>query len=259
MSIEGSGLNVFFGPNGAGGGLDPGPWQSPAWTFSCWLKTPTWTYDGSDASIDGTAGIQINAESRSILLEWGTLVDSGLVVEGHGWIENDDGGIVSFDWHPDTWYELRWYYNFETGDSWVKAWVVGFTEPDWLVTDSTYGGLGGDVQPKWFRIRSLSTLFTPWNSGNPELVRFENFAFTTCEVAPPAAGEETPVSGEIIEDQTITSSTVTLGSPFVPGSTTLWVDGTLETDYTEDPTAGQITIGFAITTTLHVKVRYTVA
>ena len=202
----GAAPNVYFGPNGASGGTDLGPWQGEAWTFSCRFKTTSWIYNGST----GYVAYQIATDQRFIILGTGTNFGFS---NPHGFIQTDDsGGRQDFDWQPDTYYRMKWYYNLATGDCWLKVWIDGNTEPDWLITRSTYGGGGGDRQPKNFALRGY--LKDP--SGTVTNV-WDDFAFAVCDsgTPPPAGGGVSSGSATV---ETLTPLDGPSGGVFPAGS-----------------------------------------
>jgi len=161
--------NIFFGPNGDTNGTDVGPWQEDLWTFKMRFKTGDWNYGGND----GYATIQVGTNARYVNLITGSNV--GFSFE-HGSIETDDSAEYDFDWHPNTWYLVKWRYDFLTGDSWLKVWEEGDTEPDWLITESSYGGAGGDDPSKWMRVRG-DLKGAHWDSTTPYNMYFDDFYF----------------------------------------------------------------------------------
>lgn len=141
---------VFFGPNGASGGIDIGPWSEPQWTFQMVFKTGDWPYGGGGPR-DGYASFEVGTNAQSVILQTGVSIGFS---QPHGAIVGS-GSPVDFDWHPNQWYSVKLLYDAATGRQALKVWETFFeSEPaGWLIDDS----IGpGDDPVESFHIEGLS-------------------------------------------------------------------------------------------------------
>ena len=234
--------DVFFGPSAGNTSnpVDPGPWNKDQFVFKCKFKTPNYTYGGLGGS-DGYYIFRLGTHGRHIFIAPGS--DSPFS-DPNGFIENDDGGHASFDFHPETWYYIKWYYNYLNGDSWLKVWDVDDPEPDWIVTNSTYsGGPSGDDRARWFEVDVWNLPFGI--SSNPATVYWDDFQFGVCEASSAGSGGASGGGGRTDQTGNGTSTVFLTSNAYEPGSTRVFVGGYLQRpgfEYTEsDPTIGEIT------------------
>jgi len=171
LEIEELSPNIYFGPTVDGD--DPGPWHEPVWTFGCKFRTGDWVYGGEG----GYEVINLEVGGAQRLAELVTGDNTGHS-SPHGLIGTDEEE-QDFDWHPLTWYRIKWRYNWTTGDSWLKVWPDGDTEPDWMITLSTYGGAGGDDPATYFRIRCVVN--TLGSGASPYVALFDDIEFGVCQ------------------------------------------------------------------------------
>ena len=207
----------------------PGPWDQDDWTFGTVFKTGNFTYLGTD----GYAQIRYQTDVRIIYIEPGSNFGFG---SPHGLIEDDNGGLYAIDFHPLTWYNLKWHQVRSTGMSEVKVWALGSPEPAFQLSSS----IGVTSAPSEFRIRGGS-LGSGWGAGNPYVQLWDYLEF--CDTTAPNSGQPYPWTALGVGNTVITAFTAL--TPFRPGSLEVRVGSNTVTPISQDPVSGGFVLPFA--------------
>lgn len=208
------------------------PWKvNNIWTMSCMFHSGTLT--GGLGNRDDLVFKLSNGAELDVRL--------ALATDATGYIDLN-GDQVAFNTENSTWYYLKWYYERLTGITKAKVWKTIDAEPDWLLTHNDGGDFGAATS---FLVRMANK--NP--SGLTYVILFDYIDFDyvgkPCyDSVFPAPSSDQSSTSAICENGTSNGSDTvyTLFHPYVYGSVYFWLDGYLQTNFTQDdPNGGVIT------------------